>query len=124
MFSQYKQFKSKPSTHICRKWGATQTPSRQDRFAFLAPLMAVLVFMVAITSVFWYLKYVEIDREHEIWRRDVDEAQTRGRLRLLAKQEELLRFSKDLSVHRIGTKGFIATAQKIIDEMPELPNLT
>ena len=74
MFSQYKQFISKPSTHVWRKWWATQTPSRQDRFAFLAPLMAVLVFMVAITSVFWYLKYEEIDREQEIVRRDVEYA--------------------------------------------------
>jgi len=124
MFSQYKQLISKPSTHVWRKWWATQTPSRQDRFAFLAPLMAVLAFMVAITSVFWYLKYEEIDREQEIVRRDVEYAQQRVRLRLLDKQEELLRFSKDLSVQRIGTKGFIATAQKIIDETPELSSLT
>ena len=100
MFSTYKQHISKPLAFAWRKWWGTQTPSRQDRFAFLAPLMAVLVFMVAITSVFWYLKYEEVDREQEIVRRDVEYAQQRLRLRLLDKQEELMRFSKDLSVHR------------------------
>jgi hypothetical protein len=124
MFSTYKQHISKPLAFAWRKWWGTQTPSRQDRFAFLAPLMAVLVFMVAITSVFWYLKYEEVDREQEIVRRDVEYAQQRLRLRLLDKQEELMRFSKDLSVHRFGTRGFIAAAQKIIDETPELSSLT
>ena len=124
MFSTYKQHISKPLAFAWRKWWGTQTPSRQDRFAFLAPLMAVLVFMVAITSVFWYLKYEEVDREQEIVRRDVEYAQQRLRLRLLDKQEELMRFSKDLSVHRFGTRGFIAAAQKIIDETPELSTLT
>ena len=80
MFRQYKNFISKPLSLAWRKWWGTQTPSRQDRFAFLAPLMAVLVFMVAITSVFWYLKYEEIDREQEIVRRDVEYAQQRVRL--------------------------------------------
>jgi len=124
MFRHYKQFIRKPIALAWRKWWGTQPPSRQDRFAFLAPLMAVLVFMVAITSVFWYLKYEEIDREQEIVRRDVEYAQQRVRLRLLDKQEELMRFSKDLSVQQLGTKGFITTAQKIIDETPELSSLT
>ena len=124
MFRQYKNFISKPLSLAWRKWWGTQTPSRQDRFAFLAPLIAVLVFMVAITSVFWYLKYEEIDREQEIVRRDVEYAQQRVRLRLLDKQEELMRFSKDLAVQQLGTKGFITTAQTIIDETPELSSLT
>mgnify|MGYP000630655676 CR=1 FL=1 len=120
MFRHYKEFIRKPIALAWRKWWGTQPPSRQDRFAFLAPLMAVLVFMVAITSVFWYLKYEEIDREQEIVRRDVEYAQQRVRLRLLDKQEELMRFSKDLSVQQLGTKGFITTAQKIIDEFEVL----
>jgi len=124
MFRPYKQLISKPLALAWRKWWGTQTPSRQDRIAFLAPLMAVLVFMVAITSVFWYLKYEEIDREQEIVRRDVEYAQQRVRLRLLDKQEELLRFSKDMTIQRLGTKGFCTSAQKIIDETPELSSLT
>ena len=117
MLRPYKQYFRKPLTLGWRKWWGTQTPSRQDRFAFLAPLMAVLVFMVAITSVFWYLKYEEIDREQEIVRRDVEYAQQRVRLRLLDKQEELMRLSKDLTFQRLGTKSFISIAQKIVDKI-------
>lgn len=124
MFRPYERYISKPLALAWRKWWGTQTPSRQDRFAFLAPLMAVLVFMVAITSVFWYLKYEEIDREQEIVRRDVEYAQQRVRLRLLDKQEELMRFSKDLTVQRLGTRGFISSAQKIVEATPELTSLT
>ena len=124
MFRQFQYYINKPITVAWRKWWGTQTPSRQDRFAFLAPLISVLVFMVAITSVFWYIKYEEIDREQEIVRRDVEYAQQRLRLRLLDKQEELLRLSKDLTVQRLGTRGFIEIAQKIIDETPEISSLT
>ena len=116
MFRQFQYYINKPITVAWRKWWGTQTPSRQDRFAFLAPLISVLVFMVAITSVFWYIKYEEIDREQELVRRDVEYAQQRLRLRLLDKQEELLRLSKDLTFQRLGTRGFIEIAQKIIDE--------
>ena len=33
-----------------RKWWRAQTPNRQDRFAFIAPLAAVVLFMAAITA--------------------------------------------------------------------------
>ena len=53
------------------RWWTKQTPVRQDRFAFMAPLAAVVLFMAAITTAFWYLRYEEIDREQEVVRRDV-----------------------------------------------------
>jgi hypothetical protein len=37
----------------------------QDRYAMLAPLAAVLLFLAAIVSAFWYLRLEEIDREQE-----------------------------------------------------------
>jgi len=124
MLPQFKQHISNPLAIRWRRWWGTQTPSRQDRFAFLAPLIAVLLFLVAITSVFWYLKYEEIDREQEIVRRDVEYAQQRVRLRLLDKQDEILRLSKELTSQHLGVRGFIAASQKIIDETPELSGLT
>jgi hypothetical protein len=49
-----------------RQWWRRQTPNRQDRFAFIAPLAAVVLFMAAITTAFWYLRYEEIVREQEV----------------------------------------------------------
>ena len=48
-----------------RHWWRRQTPTRQDRFAMLAPLAAVLLFLAAIVSAFWYLRLEEMDREQE-----------------------------------------------------------
>ena len=45
---------------------AQANPNRQDRFAFMAPLAAVVLFMAAITTAFWYLRYEELDREQEV----------------------------------------------------------
>ena len=42
-------------------WWSRLTPQRQDRFAMLAPLAAVLLFLAAILSAFGYLRLEEID---------------------------------------------------------------
>jgi hypothetical protein len=39
---------------------AQQSPQRQDRFAMLAPLAAVLLFLLVIMVVFAYLRFEEI----------------------------------------------------------------
>lgn len=80
-----------------RQWWRRQTPNRQDRFAFIAPLAAVVLFMAAITTAFWYLRYEEIVREQEVVRRDVEYAQQRLRLRLLDKQEQIMRMARDIA---------------------------
>ena len=54
-----------------RRWWWHLNPHRQDRFAVLAPLAAVLLFLAAIIASFGYLRLEEIDREHEAVKRDV-----------------------------------------------------
>jgi hypothetical protein len=39
-----------------RRWWRRQSPVHQDRFAMLAPLAAVLLFLAAIVFAFWYLR--------------------------------------------------------------------
>ena len=39
-----------------RRWWRRQTPVLQDAVAMLAPLAAVLLFLAAIVSAFWYLR--------------------------------------------------------------------
>ena len=41
-------------------WWRRQSPARQDRFATLAPLSSVLLFLAAIISAFWYLRIPEL----------------------------------------------------------------
>ena len=81
-----------------RSWWRSQSAHGQDRFAMLAPLAAVLLFLAAISTAFWYLRAEEKDREQEAVKRDVEYAQQRVRLRLLERQEQLMRLARAVSV--------------------------
>jgi len=113
-----------PLTTLWRTWWRKQTPNRQDRFAFMAPLAAVVMFMAAITTAFWYLRYEEIVREQEVVRRDVEYAQQRLRLRLLDKQEQMMRMARDIANRETDSKAFYADAQNLLNQSPELASLT
>ncbi len=103
-----------------RRWWGRQTPGRQDRFAMLAPVAAVLLFLAAIVSAFWYLRLEEMDREHEAVRRDVEYAQQRVRLRLLERQEQLMRVAHDISNQELGRDEFVSRIEAMVIQYPEL----
>ena len=107
-----------------RKWWRGLSPTRQDRFAALAPLAAVLMFLAAIVAAFWYLRAEEAEREQEALRRDVEYAQQRVRLRLLERQEQLMRIARDLSNQDLGKAEFISRAEALISQYPELQAIT
>lgn len=107
-----------------RHWWRRQTPTRQDRFAMLAPLAAVLLFLAAIVAAFWYLRLEEMDREHEAVKRDVEYAQQRMRLRLLERQEQLMRIARDISNKEVDAEEFVVRAESMIAQYPELLMLT
>jgi len=111
-------------TPILRRWWRRQSPFHQDRFAMLAPLAAVLLFLAAIISAFWYLRLEEMDREQEAVRRDVEYAQQRLRLRLLERQEQLMRIARDISNKEVDTEEFVGRAESMVIQYPELQALT
>ena len=114
----------KPLAQRWSAWWRQQTPSRQDRFAFMAPLAAVVLFLAAITTAFWYLKFEEIDREQETVRRDVEYAQQRLRLRLLDKQEQLLRMAREVANRETSVAEFPIEAQAMLSQSPEITSLS
>ena len=107
-----------------RHWWRRQTPTRQDRYAMLAPLAAVLLFLAAIVSAFWYLRLEEMDREQEAVKRDVEYGQQRMRLRLLERQEQLMRIARDISNKEVDAEEFVVRAESMIAQYPELLLLT
>src|SRR5512138_522607 len=107
-----------------RHWWRRQTPTRQDRFAMLAPLVAVTLFMAAIISAFSYLRLEEMDRELEAVKRDVEYAQQRVRLRLLEPQEQLMRIARDVANNEVDTADFAARAEAMVAQYPELQMVT
>jgi molybdopterin-biosynthesis enzyme MoeA-like protein len=97
-----------------RSWWRKQSPNRQDRYASIAPLITVLLFLAAIIASFSYLRLEEIDREQETIKRDVEYAQQRLRLRLLERQEQLMRVARDVSSKEID--GRLHSASRIVDQ--------
>jgi len=86
----------------------------------LAPLAAVMLFLAAIVSAFWYLRAEEMEREQESVKRDVEYAQQRLRLRLLERQEQLMRVARDASNREIDAAEFTSRAESLISQYPEL----
>ncbi|MFC5520137.1 PAS domain-containing sensor histidine kinase [Polaromonas jejuensis] len=105
---------------LWRHWWRKQSPSRQDRFITLGPLLAVVLFLAAVIAAFGYLRIEEIDREQQAVRRDVEYAQQRLRLRLLERQEQLMRIGRDVSNKEVDTEEFISQAESLVNQYPEL----
>jgi hypothetical protein len=107
-----------------RSWWRSLSPTRQDRYAALAPLASVLMFMAAIIASFWYLRTEEVDREQEALRRDVEYAQQRVRLRLLERQEQLMRMARDIGNREMRKADFDGRTEALISQYPELQSIT
>jgi PAS domain S-box-containing protein len=90
----------------------------------LAPLAAVLLFLAAIISAFGYLRLEEMDREQEAVKRDVEYAQQRIRLRLLERQEQLMRIARDISNKEVDADEFVGRAESMVSQYPELQAVT
>jgi PAS domain S-box-containing protein len=113
-----------PALQRLQQWWRQQSPNRQDRVAMLAPLIAVLLFFAAIVVAFGYLRLEEMEREREAVRRDVEYAQQRIRLRLLERQEELVRLSQTMASEEIDAEQFRTQAGLLISQYPELQGLS
>jgi PAS domain S-box-containing protein len=105
---------------LWRNWWGKQSPSRQDRFITLGPLFAVVMFLAAVIAAFAYLRIEEIDREQQALTRDVEYAQQRLRLRLLERQEQLMRIGRDVSNNEIDAEEFTVQAEALVNQYPEL----
>ena len=105
---------------IAGRWWRQQSPSRQDRFATMGPLVSVLLFLAAITSAFWYLRNEEIDRATEALHRDTEVAQQQIRLHLIENQEQLVRMARELVTRDIDAKEFMDQAATFQRERPEV----
>ncbi|WP_370678614.1 PAS domain S-box protein [Comamonas sp. GB3 AK4-5] len=117
-------YTSAPPVHWWRTWWRSLSPTRQDRLAALAPMAAVALFLTAILVAFWYLRAEEVDREQEALRRDVEYAQQRLRLRLLERQEQVMRLARDAANADIGPTEFGNRAEVLITQYPELQELS
>ena len=106
------------------QWWRRQSPARQDRFATLAPLLSVLLFLAAIISAFWYLRNEEIERETESVKRDTEITQQQIGLRLIQNQEALIRMARELATRVTDADSFVGQAAAFTRERPEITHIT
>lgn len=90
----------------------------------LAPLAAVVIFLVTILLAFVYLRLQEISREQEAIHRDVEYTQQRMRIRLLEQQEQLMRFAREMAGREISVDDFLKRAEAFANLFPEIRSLT
>ena len=107
-----------------RRWWRRQTPQWQDRYALLAPLASVLLFFAAIVSAFSYLRLEEMEREQEGLKRDVEYAQQQIRLRLIERQDQLVRLARETANGELDTEEFVSRAENLVEQYPELQILS
>jgi PAS domain S-box-containing protein len=105
------------------RWWKQQSPSTQDRYATLGPLVSVLLFLAAIVAAFWYLRNEEIEREQEAVKRDTEVVQQQIRLRLIENQEQLLRLAREISLRTVNPEQFMNQASDFVRSRPEVLNV-
>ncbi|MCX7241233.1 MAG: PAS domain S-box protein [Burkholderiales bacterium] len=114
---------SLPTPGKVQRWWQRQSPHRQDRMAMLAPLAAVLLFFAAIVTTLGYLRVEEMDREQQAVQRDVEYTQQRLRLRLLERQEQIMRIAREVANRDLDVSDFRVRANAMINHYPELQGL-
>jgi len=113
-----------PAKGSLHKWWQRLTPQRQDRFAMLAPLIAVALFLAAIVAAFAYLQLEEIGREQDALKRDVEYTQQRLRLRLIERQEQLMRIGREIASRELDRNEFRNRAESTVNQYTELQSLS
>ena len=114
----------KPLTLRWTIWWKRLSPSRQDRFALIAPIAAVGIFLLTIVSSVGYLRIEEREREQESVQRDLEYANQKMRLHLLEQQEQLLRLAREVGSDKYTAVEFAATAMDLVKQYPELAGIS
>ena len=107
-----------------KAWWKRLSPSRQDRYALLAPIAAVAVFLLTIVSSVGYLRIEEMEREQESVQRDLEFANQKMRLHLLEQQEQMLRLARDVSNDKLTAIDFAHSALDLAKQYPEVASIS
>jgi PAS domain S-box-containing protein len=103
-----------------REWWRQQSPVRQDRFAMLAPIVTVLLFLMVVFLTIGYLRLEEANRERDTIKRDLDYSQVQLRERLQNRKEQMLQIAKSVGEGRIDQSAFLSQSQTLVSTTPEL----
>jgi hypothetical protein len=109
---------------VAGRWWWQPQPLTQDRYATIAPLVSVLLFLAVISSTAWYLRMEESQREAESLRRDTELAQQQIRLRFIENEERIGRLAQDLPLRAGARDAFKREAAELLHDRPEIARLS
>ncbi len=103
-----------------RTWWRKQSPVRQDRYAMLAPIVTVLLFLTVVFLTIGYLRLEEANRERDSIKRDLDYSQVQLRERLQDRKEQVLQIAKSIGRGHITQSAFANQSETLVGTTPEL----
>ncbi len=111
---------STASTGRVVAWWRQLPQGRQDRMATLGPVLAIVLFLVAMVLAFVYLRVEELGRERAALEQDADFAHQRLTVRLLEQQEQLLGLTMSYGGGLMSDDEFLAQSQAVVNRYPEI----
>ena len=103
-----------------RAWWRQQSPVRQDRYAMIAPVATVMLFLAVVFLTIGYLRVEEADREREGIKRDVDYTQSQLRERLQDRKEQVLQIAKSIGRGLVDQAEFLGQSETLVSTTPEM----
>ena len=98
----------------------THTAGTAARWYWLAPLLAIVLFVTVMLAVLYTLRQDEIDRQHQALFRDVQATQEAFVARLQTNQEDMLQLSHGFDPGPDGEANFVTEARAILRARPGL----
>jgi PAS domain S-box-containing protein len=103
-----------------RTWWRKQSPVRQDRYAMIAPIVTVMLFLTVVFLTIGYLRLEEANRERDSMKRDRDYSHVQLRERLQDRKEQVLQVAKNIGRGLVDTPEFLNQAETLVSSTPEL----
>ena len=103
-----------------RAWWRKQSPVRQDRYAMIAPVATVMLFLTVVFFTIGYLRVEEADRERESIKRDADYTQGQLRERLQDRKEQVLQVAKSIGHGLVDQAEFLNQSETLVSTTPEM----
>lgn len=90
----------------------------------LFPVLAVLLFVMAVVAAISYLRMEEMQAEQQSVQRDGEHSRQRVNLRLSERQEQLQKFGRELDPARVSTGMFTQQVSRMALDNPEVLDMT
>ncbi len=91
-----------------------------QRWYWLAPLLAMFLFVAAMLTLFWALRREETNRQQQMLYRDVEWTQQAMRLRMQSDQDEVTSLARELAQNAIDGPHFRQLARQFMGSKPEI----